>query len=471
VRSVPVSAESLGLEAAELSASAGLELDEWQRETLVDAMGLDEKGRWAAFEVGVNVARQNGKGAVLEARELAGLFLLGERLIVHSAHEFATSQEHFRRVEGLIRETPELHRQVKSYKHSHGEEGIELVTGQRIVFKTRTKGGSRGFSADLVVLDEAMVISAAAHGVMMPTLRASKAERGTQVWYAGSAVDQDVHEHGVVWSRVRERGINGDDSLVYLEWSADAEHPSLVTDEMAVDEDAWQQANPGLGVRISFEHMRREQRAMDARTFAVELLGVGDWPATDGLVDAVISAADWAAIEDSSRPAPPLRDPVCFAFDVSPERKTSIAAAGRRDDGLLQVEVFEHKQGTGWLPERLAELVERHDPAMVVCDGYGPVASVAQAVEDAGVKLQQVTAGEHGQACGQLLDQVAERRVRHLGSEELGKALRGAKVRPLGDAWAWSRKSSAVDISPLVASTLALWAAEQQPEDGVVEIF
>jgi hypothetical protein len=53
-------------------------------------------GKWAAFEVGLNVARQNGKGSILEARELAGLFLLGERLIIHSAHEFATSLEAFR---------------------------------------------------------------------------------------------------------------------------------------------------------------------------------------------------------------------------------------------------------------------------------------------------------------------------------------------------------------------------------------
>jgi len=29
----------------------------------------------------------------------------------------------------------------------------------------------------------------------------------------------------------------------------------------------------------------------------------------------------------------------------------------------------------------------------------------------------------------------------------------------LGDVWAWSRKSSSVDISPLVAGTLALGAA------------
>jgi hypothetical protein len=39
-------------------------------------------------------------------------------------------------------------------------------------------------------------------------------------------------------------------------------------------------------------------------------------------------------------------------------------------------------------------------------------------------------------------------------------AVAGAMTRPLGDAWAWSRKNSTVDISPLVACTLALWGLE-----------
>jgi hypothetical protein len=47
--------------------------------------------------------------------------------------------------------------------------------------------------------------------------------------------------------------------------------------------------------------------------------------------------------------------------------------------------------------------------------------------------------------------------LRHLGTPELDAAVAGAITRPLGDAWAWSRKSSSVDISPLVASTMALW--------------
>jgi hypothetical protein len=49
--------------------------------------------------------------------------------------------------------------------------------------------------------------------------------------------------------------------------------------------------------------------------------------------------------------------------------------------------------------------------------------------------------------------------------------VRGARTRPLGDAgWAWSRKGSPVDITPLVAATLALSAAMDQ-ELGEVTIF
>jgi hypothetical protein len=40
--------------------------------------------------------------------------------------------------------------------------------------------------------------------------------------------------------------------------------------------------------------------------------------------------------------------------------------------------------------------------------------------------------------------------------------LKGATQRPLGDRWAWSRKNSSIDISPLVAVTLALWGVARQ---------
>ena len=116
-------------------------------------LGLDEAGRFVHFESGMNVARQNGKDGVLEIIELDALFEWpAPVLIIHSAHEFATSQEHQLRLEALIQNTPDLHALVKprgGYKHANGQESINLKSGSRIIFKARTKGGTRGFSADL----------------------------------------------------------------------------------------------------------------------------------------------------------------------------------------------------------------------------------------------------------------------------------------------------------------------------------
>lgn len=456
--SLPEFDSSTGEEAVEVAAMAGLHLDPWQQFVLANAMGekTDAKGhtKWAAFEVGVEVARQNGKGGLLEARELAGLFLLGERLIIHSAHEFATSLEAFRRLLFLIEETPDFSRRVKRVSRTNGDQGIELIGGQRIRFKTRTKGGGRGFSADCLVLDEAMVIPEAMHGALLPTL---SARPNPQVWYTGSAVDQESMEHGYVFARVRDRAVKGGDpALAYFGWSADAATPDDVDEAMVRNHDAWAAANPGLGIRISLEHVEREQRSMDPRTFAVERLGVGDWPSPDVLKNQGLDADKWQKLADR---ASVIVGAKSFAFDVKPDRSgAAICVAGRREDGLPHVEVVEFRRGTAWLVDRLVELKAAHKPVAVVCDQASPAMSFVTELGYAGVDVRTTTASEQAQACGGLYDAVDQGALRHLGTPELLAAVRGAVKRPLGDSWAWSRKSSAVDITPLVAGTLALWA-------------
>jgi hypothetical protein len=462
---VPEYVSSAGQEAVELARMAGLHLDPWQEFELAHSLGERRDGKWAAFEVAQVVPRQNGKDSVLEARELAGLFLLGERLLIHSAHQFDTSLEHFRRLLFLIESTPDFDKRVMQVKRSHGEEGIELIGGQRIRFRTRTKGGGRGFSGDFLALNEAMELPESTVGALMPTL---SARPNPQLWYAASPVDQEHHEHGIVLARVRERALKGDPSLAYFEHSAEAESPEFVTDDMATDPDVWAQANPGLGIRISFEHVEREQRSMDPRTFAVERLGVGDWPSTDGIGRRKIDPHDWARLIDKgSKP----KDPVAFALDVTPDRSAAaIGVAGTRVDDRTHVEVVEHRRGTGWAAHRAAELVESHNALGLVLDAAGPAASLLPALAELGVKVEVVNSREHAQACGLLYDAADQDRLRHLGTQELSSAIAGAVTRPLGDAWAWSRRSSSIDISPLVACTLALWGLEtlELPETEAV---
>jgi hypothetical protein len=454
---VPEFVTSTGEEAVELARMAGLEPDPWQEFVITNALGERADGLWAARRVGVEVARQNGKGGLLEIRELAGLFLLGERLIIHSAHEFATAGEALARMDAILEGCPDLSRRVRVLKRSHGEEGVYLKSGQRLRYKTRTKGGGRGFTADCVILDEAMVIPEAMHGALFPTLRALP---NPQIWYTGSAVDQESMEHGVVFARLREQAVRGEgDRLAYFGWSAPFEHPDRVPEGALEDPEMWALANPALGIRIDAEYMAQELEAMDRRTFAVELLGVGDWPRVTGDDGAVISVKRWLSLRD---PDSRRSGGVVFSFDVDPDRRGgAICAAGVRPDGLSHVEVVEHERGTGWIAPRLKALRDKHEPDAIVCDARSPAASLVDDLHNEGVTVETVSSSEHASACGVFYDAVDQGTVRHLGTGELVMALKGAVKRPLGDAWAWSRKSSAVDITPLVGCTLALWRARQ----------
>jgi len=413
------------------------------------------------------VGRQNGKNTILEARELVALFLEKRmRMTIHSAHQFDTSIEHFNRLLFLIESTPDLERQVKRVSRSHGEEGIQLKDRSRIRFRTRTKGGGRGFTGDLLVLDEAMELAEGFYGALLPVLSARSMEGSPQVWLTGSAVDQMIHDNGVVFSRTRAHGHAGSDpQLAWFEWSGPFEGMDEVADP--TDPEILAAANPGLGIRISHEHVLGEFRSMGRREFLTERCGVGDWPDPDPEAGGVIKLEAWNGLIDAkSEP----RDPIFFAFDVSPDRKwASIAVSGLRVDNFGHIEVVDRREGTDWVPQRLLELTKKHKYVSVLTDSIGPGASLLHELEPYGVKVQKVNTHEHAQACGLLFDTVERQTLRHLGQPELASAIKGAATRPLADSWAWSRKNSHVDISPLVACTLAHWGAtEHRPSRRVV---
>lgn len=481
VMHVPPHVTSAAEEAIELAESCGLILDPWQQLVLDGALGERADGRWASFDVGIAVPRQNGKGGILEARELAGLFLFDERLIVHSAHLFETSMEHFERMLLLIQSNPDLERGLHRVSRAHGEQGFTLTRkygSRRMKFKTRTKGGGRGLSGDVVVMDEAMEISESSVRALMPTMTARP---NPQIWYCGSAVDQLEHANGVVFARLRERGHRGDDpSMSWFEFSIDPdegwrEDPAKV----ASDPKAWAQANPALGIRITEEYIANERRSFagDLRGFGTERLGVGDWPDTAPAGDEFIPM--WGELLDPDSMA---ASEVVFAIDVTPERDwAAIGSAGRRADGLWHVEVIDHQPGTRWLVPELLRLRETWGPLVIAVDGKGPAASLIPELEKAGLRVFTDEPSEDAivwvastqdmaQACGAFYDAAVSDEMRHLGQGWLSSSLRSAKKRDLSDAWAWARKSGG-DICPLVAVTLALRGFQLFGDSGEIEPF
>jgi hypothetical protein len=462
---------------------AGLYLDDWQQFVLRHSLGERADGKWAAFQVGLVVGRQNGKNAVLEARELAEVFLVaplvGPRLVIHSAHQFKTSLEHFRRLKARIKDAPELLAKVKhkgsrpvGFRESHGEESIEFEDGSRILFAARTSSGGqgRGFTADLLVWDEAMNLPDTVVGAVLPTVSAKTGPKflpGPQVWYTGTAVNQATMPYGVQLARIRETGIEGADAaLFYAEWSVD-EDEFARRPELADDPRAWAQANPGLGIRIAVEHVAIERRgAMPPAEFRIERLGIGDWPPTSEDSARVITHDAWNAIAD---PGSRIASGHCFALDVDPGQAwATLSAAGEREDGLHHVGVVEHGRGTAWVVEACRRWLDRFPTAQLVVDPRADLGSLLLELEDAAIQPVRVTAADYKDACGGFFQAVVEKRIRYMPPQpELDAAVAGARTKPLLDAWKWDRQSGAL-ITPLVSCTLALWGARSQ---GVPSVY
>ena len=297
----PECARSLGQDCIDWWEAAGGELFDWQKVVIIGMLGLDEEDQFVSTDDGVNVARQNGKGVILQAIEGFAAFELGYDVVMHTAHEFATSLDHQMRLESFVQNAPHLHSRVKDhgYRHAAGREAIILKSGCRIVFKARTKGGGRGFSGDLLVWDEAMIIPDAVVGAQKPMIRASRAPHGHKTIYAGSAVDKQVQEYGATFTRLRRRGLSEDPRVSYFEWSAPFDDPADMTVDLLGDMALARAANPSMedGL-ISEETVRDELLGMPVRQAAVELYGIGDYPPIDASATGLF---DIGALEPARR--------------------------------------------------------------------------------------------------------------------------------------------------------------------------
>lgn len=432
IRSVPAYGSSAGQDCVDLAAEAGLILDGWQADVLVDAMG--ERGdRWAARDVGLVVGRQNGKNAILEARELGGLFLLNESLIIHTAHQYKTAHESFLRIRSLIENNDQFRKRVKSVLASPGKAEILTRTGQRLMFVARGVNGSvRGFSPDVIMMDEAYRLPSDVQSAMLPAI---SARPNPQLWYTSSAGFGDSD----VLRRLRERGTSGKSStLAYFEWSAPEGADPL-------DRQAWAAANPGYGIRIFDEAILSEHESLDAVSFARERLGIWE---DDGAAGG-FSPAAWVELTDADHPKP-AGVQMSFGVATAPDRSWSaVAAAWKRADGLTHVISSDYRPGTAWVAERVADLRARYG---------GPVA-VDMASRGVVPDAAEVSQNVQAQAHNALADMVEARTLRHSGEPELLASVRGARWKPSGDTRVLDRKGN-VDISPLIAAALAVHGAQ-----------
>jgi hypothetical protein len=445
-------------EVIDLAAHAGLILDEWQRYVLIHGLGMRVDETWTASKVSTWVPRQNGKGGIIEALELAWLFLFDEELIIHSAHQHRTAQQAYGRLEKLIRRTPDLHKLVRQYRQANGEQGIELYDGRELQYTTRSRTAVRGFSAKKLVLDEAQELTAEQMAAILPTVSAQK---NWQVWFFGTPPDDPT-----AWVYgLKEDGEAGAPRLAHFDWGADLDLDDPADRARVNDRTIWYSTNPQLGDRIAEETVEDENKPSGlGEKFAQERLGVWQPRATGGA--GVISAQLWADLIDRLAERPPE---VALAAQVNYRRThTSIMAVGPRPGGGLLTSIVDYRPGTHWVVERLVDLKERLRPVGIGVQDKGPTGSLLLEMQQAGLTvpddperprrgdLAVPWAAELAAAYGMYIDAITQRRLFHLDEAPLNLAITGAGVRALSGGTAWDYKSP-VDASPVEASTIALW--------------
>src|ERR1700722_3034579 len=484
--------EQQAIDALQWSQGFGYELDPWQKWSIENILSVLPNGLWAAPDCLLIVSRQNGKGTILEVRELAGLFVIGEELLIHTSHEFKTSVNHFNRLKATLAAYPALMRRVKRIAGSHGEESIELFPEPTIIFgsnrkamkrkvasklqfQARSRGSGRGFSCDCLVYDEGMILTDEQVGASMPTM---SARANPQMIIAGSAGLKDSFQ----MAKSRKEMLRKAPGMFGAEWSANPHLEECPRDEIygrssngyyvcdkhedRDDPRTWAKANPAIGYRLTLDFTRRELFKMPPQEFDRERNGVGEWPPDEEAWE-VISKERWEslAVPSPGFPVPPI----AFACDIDEDgASATISAAWAKPLGggitstVIEIPRNCSRNGSDWVLAELDRVYKKWHPVGIGIPKTGPAAALLDdGKQKFGERLIPIGAAEEAAAFAQLMQQVKAGSICHFGEEKaptLWHAVGRAETRVVGDGGkAWSRRDSTTDITPITSATLAAY--------------
>lgn len=402
----------------------------------------------------VTVPRQNGKTTLVlawECQRAIGWEHLGPQRISYSAQTGADARKKLIQDQKPIIEPHKKALGIKRIYEAIGAEGVVWQNGSRLVLLNNTEAGGHGPSVDLGVKDERFADYDDRRDQALTPAMATRA--------FGQQLDLSTMgtEDSIPWNALVERGRLAVDSgkrtgIAYFEWSAgDDDDPD--------DPDTWWGCMPALGHTITVPVVADARSNMKDGEFRRAFLN-----RKTKAEDRMLPVADWNAV--CSPDVQPAGQPT-FSLDVNPERSAgSIVVAS---PGVA--ELVDFRLTTGWLVARAADLSAKWGQPTWVVDSTGPAASFIPDMERAGMHVHPATPRELIEACGQFYDGVIERRLRIRYHQRFEEAAAGAAKRSIGDAWAWTRKSAAADISPLVAATLALWGASSPAPTKVVSLW
>lgn len=436
---------SVGPAIAAAAERMGLPLMPWQRQVADIGGEIDpDTGLPAYREVVLTVPRQSGKTTLLLGWEVQrALGWDGPQRIAYSAQSGNDARKKLIDDQVPILESRRKQLGVRRIRRANGNEAVEFTNGSRIGLLASTADSGHGKTLDLGVKDELFAdVDDRRDQAMVPAMATRPAAQMLTTSTMGTTDSLPLN-------RAVERGrqaVNGGarGGIAYFEWSAPLDADP---DDPAV----WWSCMPALGHTISEEVVRHARGTLTDGEFRRAFLNQ-----QTVAEERVIPASLWAAVcDDLAAPAGDL----VFSIDVNPERSRGAIVAASA--GPLAAELVQCQPGTGWIVGRARELDERHHPGCWVVDSAGPAAALVADLEAAGLTVMQTSSREMVEACGQFYDDILQSAVRIRSNAALDEAVAACAKRIVGDAWAWTRRNASGEVCPLVALTLALWAARR----------
>lgn len=445
---------TLGPAVTALAADLGYVLMPHQRQVLDVALELDPAtGRPWYRDVGVSAMRQVGKSAlVLPVGLHRGLTsaTLGWSLrpLIKLVLQNATMAR-LKLLEDfwpVAKAAPRVRRQMLEPIRSAARPTLRFENGSRWEVGGNTRDSNHSQTIHLAFLDEAFAYGP--EGDEQASVRpAMSTIAEAQQWTLSAAGDADSEWWNAYQDQARDVVESGLDARsCYFEWGA--------ADDVDLDDaTTWVTFHPGLAHGlITLDTLAADHEQMGAGEFARAHAN-----RRTGARELLFPPRKWEALASDLTP----RDHLQFAVDVGyaevgKPRQSAIAVAGWDDDRPV-VEVVAAGDGTAWVVPRLKELIAQHRPVGVSYDDRGPVAALHRELRAAVSEKRRHELGTT-EVCGaaeQFHQAVVDGRVWHRGQAELDLAVGGAKRRPVGEAWAYGRKASSSNVTPLVAASLA----------------
>ena len=448
----------------------GKPLMEWQQYVADVLLEIDpETGELAYNEWLLTVPRQSGKTTFLLAKNshrcMATGFFGPNQQIAYAAQTQKKATEKFEKDYALaISQAKRGHPQLRQIRVRTGNQKVDIryPNGSVWAVESGTEKSGHGSTLDSADVDEAFA---------QPDNRLEQAftpamvtRRNRQFGAVSTAGWSDSSPY--LWAKVqigRKAVANGvRKGFAYFEWSAPE-------DAEPGDESVWLDCMPAVHrpdclrdcgrhtirievIRAEYDKAVRENKLSD---FSRAFLNQWKPKPREGEETAL---GNWAACERILREMPDLRT---LGAAISKDRDgASVGGCGFLDDELPLVSLVERRNGVDWVAPFVADLSRSLDIAVTVDIGGPSGESLADAVESLGGRVVRYRLPEYVEACSEIFDRVASKRLAHPGDADLNASVIGARWRSVGDGRrVFGRKASEADVAPLESITLALHAA------------